>query len=54
MEFPNLDMMNVVTDTTIQKETRDKINNLSKGSLYIEFLIQSDKIKSFFMNKITH
>lgn len=46
MEFPNLDMMNVVTDTTIQKETRDKINNLSKGSLYIEFLIQSDKIKS--------
>ena len=31
---------------TIQKETRDKINNLSKGSLYIEFLIQSDKIKS--------
>ena len=45
LEFPNFEQARNISNQIIQKETRDKIINLSKGLSYIEFLIKNDNIK---------
>lgn len=45
MNFPSFNDSKVLTKCSINKETRDKINNFSKGFTYIELLIHEEKLK---------
>lgn len=45
LEFPDFEQTRNIANQIIQKESRDKIINLSKGLSYIEFLIKDNNIK---------
>ena len=45
LEFPDFEHTRNIANQIIQKESRDKIINLSKGLSYIEFLIKDNNIK---------
>ena len=45
LEFPDFKQTRNIANQIIQKESRDKIINLSKGLSYIEFLIKDNNIK---------
>lgn len=45
LEFPDFNQTTKISNQVIQKETRDKICNLSKGLQYIEFLIDNNQLK---------
>ena len=45
LEFPDFEQTRNIANQIIQKESRDKIINLSKGLSYIEFMIKDNNIK---------
>lgn len=45
LEFPDFEQTRNIANQIIQKESRDKIINLSKGLSYIELLIKNNNIK---------